>query len=161
MTKQQTMSRLEFGQRVRQSREKSGLTREEAAGRLSLSVRQIANYETGLTQLPPEKAHSMARVYNDPWLETTYCQCMCPITGCAPTVRLGAELMNALLPASMYDNERMASALRNVYEIMEDGVIDQGERIEFERSQQELELRIAQLAEVAVCVRQAGAQARR
>lgn len=163
MTHQQTerMGPKEFGAVVLDARKRAGLSRREAGELIHTHERQIGKYECGDTAIMPDVAARMAEAYKEPWIETTYCQCVCPMGGCTPAVRIGTELMNSLLQVSMYDESRLTYAVRNVYEIMADGIIDAGERIEFERSQQEIDARLAQLLEVAACARHAMAQSGR
>ena len=64
---------------LRTARNNAGLSREEAAHRLYVGTRTLADYESGRTIAPPEVVMKMAEVYREPALPADYCAILCPI----------------------------------------------------------------------------------
>ncbi len=63
----------------RTARNAAGLSREEAAHRLYVGTRTLADYEAGRTLAPPDVVMRMAEVYQEPALSADYCSKICPI----------------------------------------------------------------------------------
>lgn len=63
----------------RTARNAAGLSREEAAHRLYIGTRTLADYESGRTIAPPDVVMRMATVYQEPELPADYCSKICPI----------------------------------------------------------------------------------
>lgn len=64
---------------LRTARNKAGITREEAAHRIYIGTRTLADYELGRTIAPPDVVMRMAEVYREPTLPADYCAKVCPI----------------------------------------------------------------------------------
>ena len=64
---------------LRKARNAAGISREEAAHRLYIGTRTLADYESGRTIAPPEVVMKMAEVYREPALPADYCAKVCPI----------------------------------------------------------------------------------
>ncbi len=64
---------------LRTARNAASLSREEAAHRLFIGSRTLADYESGRTIAPPDVAKRMAEVYDEPTLAADYCSILCPI----------------------------------------------------------------------------------
>jgi transcriptional regulator with XRE-family HTH domain len=63
----------------RAARNAAGLSREEAAQKLYIGSRTLADYESGRTIAPPDVVMRMAEVYQEPELTADYCSKVCPI----------------------------------------------------------------------------------
>ncbi len=64
---------------LRTARNKAGFTREEAAHRIYVGTRTLADYELGRTIAPPDVVMRMSEVYREPTLPADYCAKVCPI----------------------------------------------------------------------------------
>ncbi len=64
---------------LRTARNNAGITREEAAHRIFVGTRTLADYELGRTIAPPDVVMKMAEVYQEPTLPADYCAKVCPI----------------------------------------------------------------------------------
>jgi len=64
---------------LRKARNATGITREEAAHRLYVGTRTLADYELGRTIAPPDVVMRMSKVYREPTLPADYCAKICPI----------------------------------------------------------------------------------
>ena len=64
---------------LRKARNAAKLSREEAAHRIYIGTRTLADYESGRTVAPPDVVMHMAEVYNEPALPADYCSKVCPI----------------------------------------------------------------------------------
>lgn len=64
---------------LRTARNNAGITREEAAHRIYVGTRTLADYELGRTIAPPDVIMKMAEVYGEPALPADYCAKVCPI----------------------------------------------------------------------------------
>ena len=64
---------------LKAARNAAGLSREEAAHRLYIGSRTLADYESGRTVAPPDVVMRMAEVYQEPALTADYCAKICPI----------------------------------------------------------------------------------
>jgi transcriptional regulator with XRE-family HTH domain len=63
----------------RVARNAACLSREEAAQRLYIGSRTLADYESGRTIAPPDVVMRMSEVYQEPTLPADYCAKVCPI----------------------------------------------------------------------------------
>lgn len=97
----------------RGARKDTGISREEAAFRLHVSPRALANYEDGHTLPPPEVVLGMSREYDRPEMTQRYCRETCSI-GQA----FGFEILNhvCLDPASVM--LKLASEMREAEEVL-------------------------------------------
>jgi len=64
---------------LRAARNAAKLSREEAAHRIYIGTRTLADYELGRTVAPPDVVLRMAEVYGEPELTADYCAKVCPI----------------------------------------------------------------------------------
>ena len=64
---------------LKTARNAAKLSREEAAHRLYIGTRTLADYESGRTVAPPDVVLRMAEVYGEPALTADYCAKVCPI----------------------------------------------------------------------------------
>ena len=64
---------------LKEARNATGLSREEAAHRLYIGTRTLADYECHKTIAPPDVVMRMAEVYREPALPADYCAKVCPI----------------------------------------------------------------------------------
>ncbi len=64
---------------LRAARNTAGISREEAAHRLYIGTRTLADYESCRTVAPPDVVMRMAEVYREPALPADYCSTVCPI----------------------------------------------------------------------------------
>ena len=64
---------------LRKARNATSLSREEAAHRLYVGSRTLADYELARTIAPPDVVMKMAEVYQEPELTADYCKKICPI----------------------------------------------------------------------------------
>jgi len=64
---------------LKAARNAAGLSREEAAHRIYIGTRTLADYESGRTVAPPDVVMRMAEVYRQPELTADYCAKVCPI----------------------------------------------------------------------------------
>ena len=64
---------------LKTARNAAKLSREEAAHRLYIGSRTLADYELGKTIAPPDVVLRMAEVYQEPELTADYCTKVCPI----------------------------------------------------------------------------------
>lgn len=64
---------------LKTARNAAKLSREEAAHRLYIGTRTLADYESGRTIAPPDVVMRMAEVYRQPELTADYCAKVCPI----------------------------------------------------------------------------------
>lgn len=64
---------------LRKARNAAKLSREEAAHRIYIGTRTLADYESGRTVAPPDVVMRMAEVYQEPTLPADYCAMVCPI----------------------------------------------------------------------------------
>jgi len=131
----------------RAARNKTRLSREEAAHRLYVGTRTLADYENGCTIAPPDVVMRMAKVYNEPALTADYCSKVCPIGQVLAHSLDRTEFAVTVLRVlkEFADVERMKESLIN---IAADGELRQDEVDEFEvvlREMVELEKRIGEL----------------
>ena len=110
-------------------RKQAGYTQERAAELLNCSVRALARYECGETQVPDDIAYCMVRLYNSQFLAVEHlrrvsqvaAQLIPPVEAC--TIQTAAlRLFNCL--ADFLDQHPDTRLLR----IADDGVIDASER---------------------------------
>ena len=64
---------------LKTARNAAKLSREEAAHRIYVGTRTLADYELGRTIAPPDVVMKMAEVYGEPALPADYCSTVCPI----------------------------------------------------------------------------------
>lgn len=115
---------------LRTARNKAGLTREEAAHRIYVGTRTLADYELGHTIAPPDVVMRMAEVYREPTLPADYCATVCPIgqvlAHCVRRSEFAITVLRLLKEFS--DVEQLRDALVH---IASDGKINPHEVAEF------------------------------
>lgn len=132
---------------LKEARNATGLSREEAAHRLYIGTRTLADYECHKTIAPPDVVMRMAEVYTEPALPADYCAKVCPI---------GQVLAHSLdRPAFAVTVLRVLKELADVERVREqligiaaDGELKAQELDDFEavlREAVELEKRIGEL----------------
>lgn len=112
----------------------AGYTQERAAEMLNLSVRSIADYETGVRLPPNDVVNDMVMVYNSQLLGIKHLQLS------SQTARtLLPDVQNMRLPEAVltfidaiydFSDDKMA---RELIDIARDGKIDESERLRFEK----------------------------
>jgi transcriptional regulator with XRE-family HTH domain len=131
----------------RKARNAAGLSREEAAHRLYIGTRTLADYELGRTIAPPDVVMRMAEVYREPALPADYCAKVCPIGQVLAHSLDRSEFAVTVLRVlkEFADVERLKEKLVS---IAADGELQQHELDEFEailKEMVELEKRIGEL----------------
>jgi transcriptional regulator with XRE-family HTH domain len=115
---------------LRTARNKAGLTREEAAHRIFVGTRTLADYELGRTIAPPDVVMRMAEVYREPTLPADYCATVCPIgqvlAHCVERSEFAVTVMRVL--KEFNDVERLRD---NLIKIASDGRVNPHEVEEF------------------------------
>ena len=113
------------------ARKEAGLTQEQAAERLSVSVETVKAWEQGQRVPKPEDAERMMRCYAAPWLGLAYTRATCGRLGAVPEVS-PRELPAAVL-ALINKSTDLADDYRRLMRIAEDGIIDEAEAPDFDR----------------------------
>ena len=115
---------------LRTARNKAGITREEAAHRIFVGTRTLADYELGRTIAPPDVVMKMAEVYREPTLPADYCSKVCPIgqvlAHCVRRSEFAVTVMRVL--KEFNDVERLRD---NLIKIASDGRVNPHEEAEF------------------------------
>lgn len=116
----------------------AGLSREEAAFRIDIGTRTLANYEHDHTLVPPKTALTMQDVYGDPTLTARYCSVYCPIGQIfSHTIPAELNLCHAAFGV-LKEHTDVAKMREALIDIMADGIIDQTELPVFEKVLNEL-----------------------
>lgn len=131
--------RWDCGNEYQAARSSAGLTQEQAAERLGLAVRTLADYEAGRTTPQPETVCGMVELYDAPLMGVRHV-CMrypflrryLPAGEPARLPEAVIRLVNLIYQFARHDRDR------TLMEIAEDGVIDSGERPEFDAIMDEL-----------------------
>ena len=109
------------------ARESAGLTQEQAAELVDVSVKSISYYESGARHMTPQVAAQLADAYHAPWLRNQYCK-ECPI-GC--NRQLPTELSDiravAVEAACVLKSDVIGSRIDQLLEIARDGRVDESE----------------------------------
>ena len=113
------------------ARKEAGLTQEQAAERLSISVETVKAWEQGQRIPRPEDVERMMRCYAAPWLGLAYTRATCGRLGAVPEVS-PRELPAAVL-ALINKSTDLADDYRRLMRIAEDGIIDEAEAPDFDR----------------------------
>lgn len=121
----------------KQARKEAGLSIEEAAFRCHIGSRTLVNYESGITNTPPEVALQMAEVYGEPALTARYCAEYCPIGQVHAQTVEQRDLAGAVLGIIKECND-VRTVRDRLIEIAEDGIISEDEVPDFERAMDEL-----------------------
>ena len=115
---------------LRTARNKAGITREEAAHRIYIGTRTLADYESGRTIAPPDVVMRMAEVYREPTLPADYCSKVCPIgqvlAHCVERSEFAVTVMRVL--KEFNDVEMLRD---NLIKIASDGRVNPHEEAEF------------------------------
>ena len=114
------------------ARKEAGMTQEQAAEALSVSVETVKAWEQGQRVPRPEDAERMMAAYGTEWLGLAYTSATCGRLGAVPAVDL-RQLPEAVL-ALINRATELADDYRRLMRIAEDGVIDEREAPEFGRS---------------------------
>lgn len=122
---------------LRTARNKAKLTREEAAHRIYVGSRTLADYELSRTIAPPDVVMKMAEVYEEPTLPADYCAKVCPIgqvlAHCVERSEFAITVLRLLKEFS--DVERLRDDLVH---IASDGRVNPHEEDEFKMIMKEL-----------------------
>ena len=113
------------------ARKEAGLTQEQAAEALSVSVETVKAWEQGQRVPRPEDAERMMSAYGTEWLGLAYTSATCGRLGAVPAVD-PRQLPEAVL-ALINRATELADDYRRLMRIAEDGVIDEREAPEFGR----------------------------
>ena len=113
------------------ARKEAGMTQEQAAEALSVSVETVKAWEQGQRVPRPEDAERMMAAYGTEWLGLAYTSATCGRLGAVPAVDL-RQLPEAVL-ALINRATELADDYRRLMRIAEDGVIDEREAPEFGR----------------------------
>ena len=113
------------------ARKEAGMTQEQAAEALSVSVETVKAWEQGQRVPRPEDAERMMAAYGTEWLGLAYTWDTCGRLGAVPAVDL-RQLPEAVL-ALINRATELADDYRRLMRIAEDGVIDEREAPEFGR----------------------------
>ena len=132
---------------LRAARNTAGISREEAAHRLYIGTRTLADYESCRTVAPPDVVMRMAEVYREPALPADYCSTVCPIGQVlAHSINRSEFAVTVLRVLKEFaDVERLRESLIT---IAADGELHQHEMNDFEtilKEMVELEKRIGEL----------------
>ena len=111
------------------ARKEAGLTQEQAAEALSVSVETVKAWEQGQRVPRPEDAERMMAAYGTEWLGLAYTWDTCGRLGAVPAVD-PRQLQEAVL-ALINRATELADDYRRLMRIAEDGVIDEREAPEF------------------------------
>lgn len=115
---------------LREARNNTGLSREEAAHRLYIGTRTLADYELGRTIAPPDVVMRMSEVYREPTLPADYCSKVCPIgqvlAHCVERSEFAVTVMRVL--KEFNDVEMLRD---NLIKIASDGRVNPHEEAEF------------------------------
>lgn len=122
---------------LRAARNTAGISREEAAHRLYIGTRTLADYESGRTVAPPDVVMRMSVVYEEPALPADYCSTVCPIGQVlAHSVERSEFAMTVMRVLKEFkDVERLRD---NLVEIASDGKINDHEVEEFKAIMKEM-----------------------
>ncbi len=122
----------------KEARNKSGISRDEAAFRLHIGSRTLTNYKHQVTVTPPEIALKMQEIYQSPTLTAHYCSEYCPIGQIfAHSGPEHQSLCQAVLGLLKEQND-VEQIRTKLIEIAADGVIDQSELKAFTQIMDEL-----------------------
>lgn len=113
------------------ARKEAGMTQEQAAEALSVSVETVKAWEQGQRVPRPEDAEHMMAAYGTEWLGLAYTSATCGRLGAVPAVD-PRQLPEAVL-ALINRATELADDYRRLMRIAEDGVIDEREAPEFDR----------------------------
>lgn len=113
------------------ARKEAGMTQEQAAEALSVSVETVKAWEQGQRVPRPEDAERMMAAYGTEWLGLAYTSATCGRLGAVPAVD-PRQLPEAVL-ALINRATELADDYRRLMRIAEDGVIDEREAPEFDR----------------------------
>jgi len=111
----------------KEARNKSGISRDEAAFRLHIGSRTLTNYEHQVTVTPPEIALKMQEIYQSPTLTAHYCSEYCPIGQIfAHSVPEHGNLCQSVLGLIKEHND-VSKIRESLIEITQDGIISPDE----------------------------------
>lgn len=107
-------------------------SREKAAELCGLSAPQMARYELGMANIPPESVCMMADLYNAPELRSYYCHHQCPIGAIdvSPVYSMQLEGITLNILAEMNMLNKIKDRL---IEIAADGQITEDEEEDFNK----------------------------
>ena len=115
---------------LKTSRENAGLTQEQAASILGVSVRSISDYENDKTPLPCDLLDKMSKVYGDKYLVYNYFMEKFSASEEYPKVR-EIELTKGVLNLQSYIEE-VSELNREIVRIARDGVVDESEKADWQ-----------------------------
>ena len=112
------------------ARNAAKLSREEAAHRLYIGTRTLADYELGRTIAPPDVVMRMSEVYGEPTLPADYCAKVCPIgqvlAHCVDRLEFSTTVMRVLKEFT-----DVKGLLDDLVRIASDGRVNPHEEAEF------------------------------
>lgn len=122
---------------LRTARNNAGITREEAAHRIYIGTRTLADYESCRTVAPPDVVMRMSVVYEEPALPADYCSTVCPIGQVLAHSLNRSEFAVTVLRVlkEFADVERVKDRLIS---IASDGKINPHEEAEFKKIMKEM-----------------------
>lgn len=136
------------------ARKAAGLTQERAAEMMGISVRSIADYETGQRLPPNDVVEQMVMRYNNQLLavqhlrnSTSVAQALLPEV---QTMALPQAVLTLIDAIYDFADDR---ADRELVSIARDGVVDEAERPQFERIVNKLQIIIGAALAVGCAVR--------
>lgn len=114
----------------RESRNRAGLSMEEASFRLHIGRKTLSNYENGYSQVPCEIVLQMAMIYNDPDLLVKHYTKTCPL-GQIITQEYRKRDMATSVLGFLKELEDVNRRKYRLMEIASDGILDDSERPDF------------------------------
>ena len=133
------------------SRELAGLTQEQAAEQLNVSVRSVCRYESGEQAVPDDIAYQMVLLYDSPYLAVQHLRQVSQVAaGLLPPVtvldlpRAAIRIINQVRRFADRHRER------ELLDIAEDGVIAPEERPLFDEILDELREMVAAIMELGL-----------
>lgn len=109
------------------ARKTVGLTQEEAAELLGVSIATLQRYEADDARIHDDIADRMAMIYHDPRLRRLYCEHECTIGGQNGHCESERSTSDLLLALMLIRREEVEDVVRTLQQILSDGVIDDTE----------------------------------
>lgn len=105
-------------------------SREGASEELGIEKTRLARIETGIKNPYPDEVVMMAEVYKCPELKNYYCREMCPLGHDLPVIE--DITVERLVIRAIRSMREIGTARETLLDIMQDGIVDQMERADFE-----------------------------
>ena len=116
--------------RYKVCRETAGLTQEQAAEVLHVSVRQLSDYENSKQRVPDEMVSSMAEQYNAPLLAWYHLKYNHPLGKFLPDLQEPRTNGDMAFQAILAKDE-LDPAVDDIKKIVSDGIVDESEQAAF------------------------------